>query len=444
VSKLAAIDSKQYKELVKLAKLTKIKDIVYSENLILGAGVTGITAASMLEGKKDYIVLDKNKHMGGMMRPVFNKKSNILYSTSGHFLHFKDQKNKEFFSNLVKLKEKQRNSSIFVKDDFVAQPFQMNFLDHKNIDFKTKLLSDFVCAQKNKPKAFFNFKDYLLKNYGQALCDAFLFSYNEKLYGDLNLLEIDSMKRFFPKNDLKEFVEHISTAKIKNIGYNSKILFPESGNFADILLRFLSNYSKIFLETEITSIDTKNRIVLTKDKRLFAYKNLVSTISFKEFLRLTKDKNYSKFKASTIKVFNMTVKNSNNLWSKDWVYFPEKEFEFFRIGSYTNILGANVLNKLYIECKKNATEEKVIKDLIKLKIIVTKNDIIDITEIVLEESYNIITKDNTKYFEKTEKKMKQHDILFAGRYGRWSYGGVEDCFEDGKKVANLILKGDKK
>lgn len=420
---------------------TKDTNDKHVDVLILGAGMTGLSVAHFL-GDRDYMIIEKEDSIGGMIRDVIYNKGQsgeLIFSTSGHWLHFKNQKNKEFFESKVPITWKARNSKIFLRGEFIEQPFQLNFPFLKDRELANKMLKEMVISSTQNDGSYKNFKEMLEKKYGKTACKSFFFPYNEKLYGDLNSLDITSMGRFFPEVSVDEVFDNIIKGKQQATGYNTMMGHPTSKKFGDILNALYFNKERLRLSTKVVSIDLQARCVETAYDKIF-YNKLVTTIPFKTFLKLIgREMDSEKLKASSLRVFNVAVKKSNALWGYDWVYYPGKEFPFFRVGSYSNFFNENK-SRLYVECPALVVDtEEVINGLISAGIVSSKYDIDEIHSISLSESYNIVSPESISLV----KRFNDPNVLLAGRYGTWGYFSVEDCFEEGRRVAKILEENKK-
>lgn len=422
-----------------MEKQTKITTNKHLDILILGAGMTGLSTAHFLKDK-DYLILEKEDSVGGMIRDVIYKEGKpeeLIFSTSGHWLHFKNQNNKEFFESKVPITWKARNSKIYVNGEFIEQPFQFNFPFLKDRKLANKMLKEMVIASSQDDGNYKSFKEMLEKKYGKSACDSFFFPYNEKLYGELNNLDINSMGRFFPEVSVEDIFDNIVKGKQQATGYNTIMGHPSSKKFADILNALDFDKNRIKLSTNVLSIDLEAKCVETDYEKIY-YNTLVTTIPFKSFLKLVgREEDSEKLKASSLKVFNAAINKSNTLWGYDWVYYPDKELPFFRVGSYSNFFNEDK-GRLYIECPEHATEEEVKKGLISADIISNQNEIEELYPMYLSDSYNIISPESISLVQRLRESLKSNNVMMGGRYSEWTYYSVEDCFEVGRKIAKEI------
>ena len=77
-----------------------MKDLesIYTENLIIGAGVSGLAFASKIVNQ-DYMIIEKEEEIGGYCRTI--KKEGFVWDYAGHFFHFSHPEIKEQFSELL-------------------------------------------------------------------------------------------------------------------------------------------------------------------------------------------------------------------------------------------------------------------------------------------------------------------------------------------------------
>ena len=68
---------------------------IETDILILGAGVTGLSLGSFLQGR-DYLILEKEDSVGGYCKTTIN--DGFVWDYSGHFFHFNDQEIKDLYA----------------------------------------------------------------------------------------------------------------------------------------------------------------------------------------------------------------------------------------------------------------------------------------------------------------------------------------------------------
>ncbi|MDD8037587.1 MAG: NAD(P)-binding protein, partial [Thomasclavelia ramosa] len=94
--------------------------------LIIGAGVSGLGFANFIDSK-DYLILEKESAAGGYCRTIYN--GEYVWDYAGHFFHFANQELKNFFNSKIDpedLINKEKNTKIFYKGEYIDYPFQKN------------------------------------------------------------------------------------------------------------------------------------------------------------------------------------------------------------------------------------------------------------------------------------------------------------------------------
>lgn len=419
------------------------------ENLIIGAGLSGISCAYFL--KDDYLILEKENTPGGYCRTIPNDR--YVWDYAGHFYHFRTEKYKKLFMDLVDEKQiirQKKNTKIYYKDKLVDYPFQTNIHQLEKEEFIECLYDLYF---RNTEEDYDNFLDMLYIKFGKAITEKFLKPYNEKLYAvDLHKLDKDAMGRFFPYADFQQVME--SMGNKAKATYNDEFMYLKEGTgyFIDRLFEKIEK-DRVLFDTAVKRIDRKNKIVEIGDGEKIKYKNLINTIPFNEFLKILDEKEQinreEKLSYNKVLVLNLGFdKPSPNYRKEHWVYFPDKELNFYRIGFYNNILMQSELS-VYVEIGFSRDTEKIdvereldeaLKGMKKVGIIDDSVRLIDKSILLMDPAYVHISDERRieKYFEE----FKKDDIYMLGRYGRWTYNCMEDCIQLANDLADELRKND--
>ena len=175
---------------------------------ILGAGVTGLTAARLLNDRgHSTVVFEKEDTIGGLARSRY--KDGFLYDPhGGHILNSKHPEVMEWvFSLLPKdnWKYTVRNAKIYFNGKYVSYPFELSLCE-LDMNDAVNCIHDFILAQNGEEPA--NFKDWLVWNFGQAICDYYMIPYNEKIWSfPLENMETQFMRDKMPLPTKKEMIK---------------------------------------------------------------------------------------------------------------------------------------------------------------------------------------------------------------------------------------------
>ena len=409
-------------------------------DLIIGAGISGLSYANFCN-HDNYMILEKESEIGGYCKTI--KKDGFTWDYSGHFFHFRNKKIKNYLLKEMQDQEildVKKFSQIFYKHNYIDFPFQKNIHQLPKEEFIDCLFDLF----NNNFKDETSFKKMLYSKFGKSIAEKFLIPYNEKLYAcDLDDLDHDAMGRFFPYADKEEIIKNFK--KPDNFSYNTYFTYPRGGaiEYVNSLYKRI-NPGNLHLNEKVISIDLKNKIATT-NKRKIKYERLISSMPFTYLLDLTNTV-YNKeiYSWNKVLVFNLGFDKKGNDKVNNWVYFPEKDYCFYRIGYYDNIFGDDRLS-LYVELgfDKNASvnSEKylleVISDLKKANII-NNHKLISHVKIQMNPAYVHVNKSSEEDKERIKNKLADYSVYSIGRYGDWKYCSIEDNIIEALDLANKI------
>ncbi len=412
--------------------------------LVAGAGISGLSFANFIDSK-DYLVIEKENEIGGYCRTIF--KGDYTWDYAGHFYHFKTDEMKKFFIEKMKGEEiinQIKNTKIYYKNKLINYPFQTNIHQLEKEEFIDCL---YDLYNKTEKENYENFLDMLYGKFGKSIVEKFLKPYNEKLYAcDLNNLDKNAMGRFFPYADIKQIINNMK--KNENVSYNNTFLYPRKGaiSFLNKLYENL-NPKQIILNTEIRHIDIENKIAILSNGEEINYRYLINSIPLNKFFELVDDENTKKLEQEVsynkVLVFNLGFENKSQN-KEHWIYFPEKDINFYRVGFYNNILDEEKLS-MYVEIgfsKEDSidVENELTKTLDNLKKIgiIKDNNLKEYSTIIMDPAYVHINEKTNIKVQEYIKKLEKEDIYTTGRYGAWTYCSMEDAMIAAKSIAQRI------
>lgn len=410
-------------------------------DLIIGAGISGLSYAA--KTSNDYLILEKGKEIGGYCKTIYS--GDYVWDYSGHFFHFQHPEIRDYVLQNFTEKEILRVfkfTQIYYGGLYVDYPFQMNIHQLDKEEFIDCLYDLFFIEGDQKMNSF---KSMLYAKFGKSIAEKFLIPYNEKLYAtDLNKLDVDAMGRFFPYADKEQIVRNFRNSENKS--YNSFFLYPEKGCIK--IVESIASHvdkTKIALNEEVLSVDLKKRTAIT-NKREIVFDHLVSTMPFPLFMDICGiEYDRSIYSWNKVLVFNLGFDKKGNERRNNWIYFPDKELVFYRVGFYDNIIGQDKMS-LYVEIgfsnHKNDIDEKeylnrTLNDLKKTGI-VTDHKLVDYCAVTMDPAYVHITRQSEKDKKIKMAKLAENNVFSIGRYGGWEYCSLEDNIFDAFSLAEKI------
>lgn len=411
-------------------------------DLIIGAGVTGISYANFTPNK--CLIIEATDSPGGYCKTI--KRNGFIWDYSGHFFHFRFPEIEEIVCKNIPaedLRHVKKHTQILYRGKYIDFPFQKNIHQLDKEEFIDCLYDLF---NTNDHEEAYTFKEMIYSKLGKSIGEKFLIPYNEKLYAcDLNQLDIDAMGRFFPKASPEDIIRNFK--QTENDSYNATFTYPQGGaiQYIDSLMANLDN--EIIYNSEITKIDLLNKTATAANGEKYTYDNLISTMPLPRLLKIAGiDFDVNEFTCNKVLVFNLGFDRKGIDKVNSWVYIPSKEFVFYRIGYYDNILNTERLS-LYVEIgmKENAEipdEKKLLKrvidDLKKAGIIDDTHHLIDYESVLMNPAYVHINKTSNMAVEKYKRMLAKHDVYSIGRYGSWIYCSIEDNILEAKTLAENL------
>ena len=424
--------------------------------LILGAGLGGLSTAYYLDKSIPYLICEKEDRAGGLCRTF--ALNGFLFDLTGHLLHLQsDEIAQLLFEQLtIPFLSQKRKSAIYIYNKYIAYPFQVNTYGLP-AEVIYECVHEFITNHyKRKKEAPENFKDWLLFNFGKGISKHFMFPYNEKLWQYPLSKMTTEWVWSIPQPEIEDVLKGALGVTDKLYGYNPIFYYPTHGGIETLPQAMASSLSPIMLNYEATSIDYKNKIVHFANGETIKYEYLVSTIALKRFLHQLSNapriiyENADHLKCVKVINFNIGI-NKANVTPYHWIYFPEQDFVFYRIGFSTNYCASIAPPKttsMYIEISAKEHEKidldiaqhQVIEGLLKLGFISSELDILAVHRAVINPAYVIFDKKRMRILTKMKRFLSTNHICTAGRFGNWNYGSMEAALLEGKEIAHQLNK----
>jgi protoporphyrinogen oxidase len=422
--------------------------------VIVGAGITGLATAAALgeQGDQDYVVLEGDGEIGGYCKTI--KKEGFVWDYSGHFFHFKRPEIESWLRARMpgqEIRTVAKRSFIAYKDRQIDFPFQKNIhqlpqselIDCLHDLYFARAPRELLGPAAPPPVVEDNFKAMLYARFGRSIAEKFLIPYNEKLYAtDLSTLDKDAMGRFFPQADLTDIVRNMKVAD--NTSYNATFTYPEGGAIEYVkALATAVRPGGIATSERVLEIDLARKVVRTS-RREIEFERLVSSAPFNALLAMARvPHDEAAFSWNKVLVFNLGFDRKGQR-DVHWLYFPDPEVAFYRIGFYDNIFDAERLS-LYVELgfAKGATvdvsalRERVLADLRRVGAI-DEHRLVAEHAVVMDPAYVHITRASMSEYARISTELRARGVYSIGRYGAWTYCSIEDNIVEARElVASL-------
>ncbi|OGR47404.1 MAG: hypothetical protein A2X34_03060 [Elusimicrobia bacterium GWC2_51_8] len=437
--------------------------MIETDTLIIGGGLAGLSAAHALEGKRAYLLCEREPRLGGLAASV--KKNGFTFDYSGHLLHLRWPKTKKFILNLLDGNHAliERKARIFSNGVYTPYPFQAN-LSGLPATVRSECVRGFLAAYKksHRPYAIGHtrkspevFTAWTRRVFGEGISKHFMLPYNSKLWRyPLEKLSTEWCAPFVPRPTLKQVLEGAYQRGKEAIGYNASFYYPLRGGIQALPDAFARGLTCIERNCAVTAIDLKNKTAICGCLGPVKFKHLINTAALNDFIaKLTAPPSAIKQAAkklghNTVYVLNLGVKNAG--CGIHWAYFPERNFPFYRAGIASNFskrLAPKGLASFYIEVSTpdaplnlSGAETAVIKGLISCALIKKESDIIESLWLKIPCAYVIYNRERAASLPVIFDWLTTLRAQSIGRYGSWKYSFMEESVKEGLEAAEKVLR----
>ncbi|NQE54749.1 hypothetical protein C5S29_14260 [ANME-1 cluster archaeon GoMg3.2] len=425
--------------------------------IIIGAGLAGLSTGYHLTLKNaNFKIYEMDSIVGGLCKS--ERINGFIFDYTGHLLHLHNGYVKKLLTKILgdKLRKIKRNSWIYSNGVYTPYPFQVNLYGLPPEVIKECIIGLIKAKYTKSKKEPISFEGWIYKHLGKGIAKHFMVPYNEKLWTVPPVeMTCDWLRKYVPNPSLEEVLDGALQPPKKDYGYNIYFSYPIHGGIETLPKVFAEHVNNIELNKRIIGIDTHKKIIELNDGKKESYDILISTMPLPELIKAIRDvpsdieHASSKLNYASVRNINLGVKRQK-LSEKHWIYFPEKEFIFYRAGFMSNFspnMAPKDMSSIYVEIsysknkpinEKN-TFERVVEDLVKCNILRPTDEIVAKCQLDIKYAYVIYDKSYREIVGMIHNYLKNIDIYSIGRFGKWEYSAMEDAIFEGKEVADKLV-----
>ncbi len=441
-----------------------------SQFLIVGAGPTGLGVGYQLNQLdfNDWIILDAAPECGGLASS-FVDDAGFTWDIGGHvqFSHYEyfDRAMLSFLGEDGWLHH-ERESWVWMRDRFIPYPFQNNIRHLPTADLE-KCLQGLVDITRNPKSRPNNFKEWIHATFGPGLADVFMEPYNFKVWAyPPELMASHWVGERVAVTDLGRVLSNLVHEKDDLAwGPNNTFHFPKYGGTGAIWNACASKLPQenLKLNTQVTSIDLKKKLVRTASGEAYAYDKLISTMPLTELIKVSRQAQFEPiakkgllFSSSSIVGIGLRGKPKPELATKCWMYFPEDNCPFYRVTVFSNYSPNNVPdieNNWSLMCEVSESPykpvdhprllEDVIQGLLNTKLIADRDSIVSAWVYRAPYGYPTPGLHRDEALAEIIPFFEQRDVYSRGRFGMWKYevSNQDHSFMQGVEIVERLLNG---
>ena len=433
--------------------------MIKTDTLILGAGLSGLSAAYHLGNSHDFLVVEKQGVPGGLC--TTEEKQGFVFDQTGHWLHMRDEKMKNLVGALLGLDCVSiiRQSYVFSHTTFTRYPFQSNTFGLPSQVIKECVQGFIRAHEKNdRSRAGENFYEWCMAHLGEGISKHFMIPYNSKLY-TVHPKEFAShwCDTYIPVPTIEQVVQgSLADPEHDNQGYNATFSYPRSGGIGSLPTALFNACAqeRFLLNASPVAIDMQRRVLRLHNGEQLHFKHIISTIPLRDFLRLVQcgesDRLHAaaqRMKVASVSYYNAAFKTAP-AHPGHWFYIPEERFMPYRVGFYSNVyapLAPAGCSSAYIEHTHQGPlgdeshfRRESIRLLQEMGLISGEDAILFMDYRCIENGYVVFHREYVEDSAMIDQWCRDNGVLLAGRYGRWVYSAMEDAVLDGMHVAEVV------
>lgn len=419
-----------------------------SNNVILGAGIAGISAAYHLKQKgENSVIFEKDNDWGGLCG--FFEIDGFRFDRFVHFTFAKDEKIAELFAKSSPLYAHPPVSYNYWRGCWLKHPAQNN-LAPLPIEEKVKIIDSFVNRPRKDVAEISDYAEWLRVQYGDYFAENFPFAYTRKYWGvEAKQLETKWVGNRLHVSPLPEVLRGAFAEQQENFYYTKFMNYPKKGGFRSIMNECRKGLD-IRLNKKAVRIDTAAKQVEFDDGTAENYDNLISSLPLPEIIKMISDvpenvQNATKQLRWTCGYQVSLGFNRPDVAKYLWFYIYDEDVPPARVYS-PNLKSpdnapegcSSLQAEIFFANGVKVVDKNIIlqKTVEKLKEICQFNDSdVVVKDIRFEPYANVIfTPEIYKSRKVVREWLQAQGIKTIGRFGEWDYLWSHQAFESGMKV----------
>lgn len=404
---------------------------------VLGAGISGLSIAKLLNDDHEVEILELNKNIGGIART--KDIDGIPYHiTGGHCFNSKYPEVLDFVFNQILSKENwhftQRNAKIEFKGQVVSYPieFSVNQIFNQSPDLAIKIVKDFLATEDGNID-YQNLEEWFIGKFGNTLAQEYFLPYNTKIWNrELKEISYEWVEDKLPKPDKDKFISSLFKNEVDDMSHYC-FYYPKN-NHQNPFINALSLNLNIITNYQVESISKKNdKWIINNEKE---YDLIISTLPLNilpNLIKETPDRIINHAKQLKYNKLTTMIWESTNEEST-WTYIPQKDIIFHRLINISNFFNSNK-GRTITEAVGEYTHDEMVKAGTKIKNLIKPLDFH-----VSDHAYVIFDKDCIKNKETIKTYLKDIGIITHGRFGDWDYYNMDICIKKSLDLAAFIKR----
>ncbi len=433
------------------------------DQVIIGAGPTGLAAAYYLgqwRPDSSTLLVEREAQVGGWCRSIVDK--GFTFDFAGHIMFSTDPEVLKLYALLLgeNVHWQNREAWVFSKGVHTRYPFQGALYGLPPAVLKECLIGAIEAqnlAQHASPAlpAPANFEEFIYRVWGKGVAKHFAVPYNEKLWATpLKDMETSWLGGRVPMPNLEQMIEGALEPTPAPMGPNARFGYPLHGGFQALMTGFVPLIdAEIALNTKVTRLSPRDRLVRLSTGRTVHYGKLVSTMPLPQLVGLCGKQAPLAVRNAAAALRHVSVRCVNlgvaraALTEKHWIYYPE-DTVFHRIFVQGNASPHNnppggfglTCEITYGPSKPLPADGQALIDLCiadarRVGMLRDDDSMITANQVDMPCAYVVYDHERAANVALIREWLSKYDIVLAGRYSEWAYYNSDHAFLAGRQAA---------
>ncbi|MGN0317050.1 MAG: protoporphyrinogen/coproporphyrinogen oxidase [Lachnospira sp.] len=396
---------------------------------IIGAGVSGLTAAQLLKDKARVVVFEKESTAGGLIR-CERVNGGLFHTCGGHVFNTKMQNVLDWFwqqfnreNEFVKT---DRNSVIFLPNgQHIPYPIE-NFAYMLDEQTQKSFIQDLLSIANSAGVTIDNFQAFLRTRFGDTLYKLYFEPYNKKVWRcELGEVPIDWLEGKLPMPTVEEMIYN-NFNRVAEKSFVHSTFYYEAQDGSQLIANRLAEGLDIRYNAPIEKIERVDEYWKINeemfDKVVFCgnikdIPLIVEGVELKGYSIHIEELQYH----GTTSVFCEIDKNPYS-----WIYLPDNKYRAHRIICTGNFAQSN--NGILSNGRVNATVE--FTDEVKTEEIIENLQRIPLHPVYITHKYNQYTypiqnKGTRDMIASLKQELAKKGFYMTGRFADWEYYNMD-------------------
>ena len=411
---------------------------------VIGSGVSGLSAARMLQALGNVTVFEAADKAGGLVK-CDRVNDNLFHKVGGHVFNSRRKDVLDWFWGQFdrdnEFLKARRNAKILMGGNVIGYPLE-NYLFQLPSETVSSILNDMLALKdtNKRPEEYPNFEEFLRGNFGNTLYELYFRPYNTKIWNtDLSAVPLEWLEGKLPMPNLKQMLMSNIVREEEGDMVHATFFYARE-NGSQFIVDRLAQGLNIRLSTPVTTIEeTENGLLLNGT-------DTFDTVVFCGDVR--KLGSYYTNASETLKadleaVQNLRSNGTSNLFCEcdptdvSWLYLPGPEIQAHRIiytGTFspTNNRGSERLTCVVEFSGKHSYEFMV------EQVKVLPGNLKPISFNYEPNSYVVQDPQTRSRIKAIKAETAEKGLYLLGRFAEWEYYNMDKAIEAAMEVTEHL------